>query len=43
MDHGQHQAFAVVSVWADVATQTFQLEMGSMPPETFASGGISLR
>jgi hypothetical protein len=43
MDGGQHQPIDVVSVWADVATQTFQLEMGSMPPETFVSGGISLR
>jgi hypothetical protein len=43
MDGGQHQRLDVVSVWADVATQTFQLEMGSMPPETFVSGGISLR
>ncbi len=43
MDNGQHQAIGAVSVWADVATQTFQLEMGGMPPETFVSGGISLR
>lgn len=43
MDNGQHQAIAGVTVWADVATQAFQLEMGGMPPETFVSGGISLR
>jgi hypothetical protein len=45
MDGGQHQPIEV-SVWADVATQQFQLTVagiGSMPVETFVSGGISLR
>jgi hypothetical protein len=45
MDNGQHQSIQV-SVWADVATQQFQLtvaRIGSMPVETFISGGISLR
>ena len=35
-----------VSVWADVATQQFQLtviQVGAMPVETFASGGVRLR
>jgi hypothetical protein len=35
-----------VSVWADVATQQFQLtvlQLGSMPMESFSSGGVSLR
>jgi hypothetical protein len=44
MDHGQHQSIQV-SVWANVATQQFQLTVagiGSMPVETFVSGGISL-
>jgi hypothetical protein len=44
MDNGQHQAIEV-SVWANVATQQFQLTVagiGSMPVETFMSGGISL-
>ena len=34
-----------VQVWADVATQSFQLtvvEVGSMPVETMASGGFEL-
>lgn len=45
MDHGQHQPIEV-SVWANVATQQFQLTvagMGTMPVETFRSGGVSLR
>jgi hypothetical protein len=45
MDNGRHQ-LVHVNVWADVATQQFQLtvvEVGSMPVETFMSGGISLR
>ena len=45
MDGGQHQAVEV-SVWANVATQQFELTVagvGSMPVETFVSGGISLR
>jgi hypothetical protein len=45
MDNGQHMPIHV-SVWANVATQQFQLtviEVGAMPMETFASGGISLR
>lgn len=45
MDGGQHQSIHV-SVWANVATQQFQLtviEVGAMPAETFMSGGISLR
>jgi hypothetical protein len=45
MDGGQHQPIEV-TVWANVATQQFQLTVagiGSMPVETFASGGISLR
>jgi hypothetical protein len=45
MDGGQHQSIQV-SVWANVATQQFQLTVVGMPPmdrETFASGGISLR
>jgi len=35
-----------VSVWVNVATQEFQLtvaQVGAMPVETFASGGVSLR
>jgi hypothetical protein len=45
MDNGRHQPVEV-SVWANVATQQFQLTVvgiGSMPVETFVSGGISLR
>jgi len=45
MDGGQHQAVQV-SVWANVATQQFQLTvvgMPLMPVETFVSGRISLR
>jgi hypothetical protein len=45
MDGGQHQPIEV-SVWANVATQRFQLTVagiGSLPVETFVSGGISLR
>jgi len=45
MDGGQHQPIQV-SVWANVATQQFQLTVagiGSMPVETFVSGGIALR
>jgi hypothetical protein len=45
MDNGQHMAIHI-SVWANVATQQFQLtvvEVGAMPVETFASGGIALR
>jgi hypothetical protein len=45
MDDGQHQSIEI-RVWADVATQQFQLTVagiGSMPVETFISGGISLR
>jgi hypothetical protein len=45
MDGGQHQPIHV-SVWANITTQQFQLtvvEVGSMPVETFISGGISLR
>ena len=44
MDHGQHQPIQV-SVWANVTTQQFQLTVagiGSMPVETFVSGGVSL-
>ena len=45
MDGGQHQPIHV-SVWANVATQQFQLtvvEVGAMPVERFMSGGISLQ
>jgi hypothetical protein len=45
MDDGQHQSIEV-SVWANVATQQFQLTVagiGSMPVEEFVSGGIALR
>jgi hypothetical protein len=45
MDGGQRVAIDV-DVWADVATQQFQLtvvQVGAMPVETFASGGIRLR
>jgi hypothetical protein len=44
-DGGQHQPIEV-SVWANVATQQFQLTVagiGSMPVETFVSGRISLK
>ena len=44
-DNGQHMPIHV-SVWANVATQQFQLTVagiGSMPVETFVSGGVSLR
>jgi hypothetical protein len=44
MDGGQRAAIDV-SVWADVATQRFQLtvvQVGAMPVETFNSGGIKL-
>jgi hypothetical protein len=43
MDGGPPQQAGIVTVWADVGTQTFQLELASMPEETFVSGGISLR
>ncbi len=45
MDGGQHQSLEV-TVWANIATQQFDLTVvgiGSMPVETFVSGGISLR
>jgi hypothetical protein len=44
MDGGQHQSIQV-SVWANVATQQFQLTVDGTPMdiETFASGEISLR
>jgi hypothetical protein len=45
MDGGQHQSIDI-SVWANVATQQFQLtvvQVGAMPVESFMSGGISLR
>jgi hypothetical protein len=45
MDGGQRMDI-VVSVRVDVATQQFQLtvvQVGAMPVETFASGGVSLR
>jgi hypothetical protein len=45
MDGGQRAAIDV-SVSADVVTQQFQLtvlQVGAMPVETFASGGIKLR
>jgi hypothetical protein len=45
MDHGQHMNIDV-SVWVNVATQQFQLtviQVGAMPVETFASGGVNLR
>ena len=45
MDGGQRAAIDV-SVWADVATQRFQLtvvQVGAMPVETFNSGGIKLK
>jgi hypothetical protein len=44
MDGGQRAAIDV-RVWADVATQRFQLtvvQVGAMPVETFNSGGIKL-
>jgi len=45
MDGGRHQSIEV-SVWANVATQQFELTvvgMGPMGVESFVSGGISLR
>jgi hypothetical protein len=45
MDGGQHMNIDV-SVWVNVATQQFQLtviQVGAMPVETFASGGVNLR
>jgi hypothetical protein len=45
MDGGQRMNIDV-SVWVNVATQQFQLtviQVGAMPVETFASGGVSLR
>jgi hypothetical protein len=45
MDNGVHQSIEI-SVWANVATQQFQLTVagiGSMPVESFLSGGIALR
>lgn len=45
MDDGQHVKIDV-SIWANVATQEFQLtvvQVGTMPVETFESGGINLR
>jgi hypothetical protein len=45
MDNGRHQSIEI-TVWANVATQQFQLTVagiGSMPVETFESGGVSLR
>jgi len=45
MDGGQHMSVDV-TVWANVATQQFQLtvvQVGAMPVENFVSGGISLR
>jgi len=42
MDGGQHVNI-VVSVWVNLATQQFQLtvtQVGAMPVETFASGGV---
>ena len=45
MDGGQRMNIDV-SVWVNVATQEFQLtvaQVGAMPVETFASGGVSLR
>ena len=44
-DGGQRAAIDV-RVWADVATQRFQLtvvQVGAMPVETFNSGGIKLK
>ncbi|HEY2371826.1 MAG TPA: hypothetical protein VGH82_04700 [Gaiellaceae bacterium] len=45
MDGGQHMSIDV-TVWANVATQQFQLtvvQVGAMPVENFVSGGFSLR
>jgi hypothetical protein len=45
MDGGQHMSIDV-TVWANVATQQFQLtvvQVGAMPVENFVSGGISLK
>jgi hypothetical protein len=45
MDGGQRMSIDV-SVWVNVATQQFQLtviQVGAMPVETFASGGVNLR
>ena len=45
MDGGQHVGIDV-TVWANVLTQQFELTVGGvppMPPESFMSGGISLR
>jgi hypothetical protein len=45
MDDGQHVDIDVV-VWADVATQTFQLdvvEIGTLLVEALLSGHMSLR
>jgi hypothetical protein len=45
MDGGQRVNIDV-SVWVNVATQQFQLtviQVGAMPVETFASGGVNLR
>jgi hypothetical protein len=42
---GGHRMNIDVSVWANVATQQFQLtvvQVGAMPVETFSSGGIRL-
>jgi len=45
LDGGRHQAVQV-SVWANVATQQFELTVAGVGPmgmESFVSGGISLR
>jgi hypothetical protein len=45
MDGGQRLNIDI-SVWANVATQQFQLtvvQVGAMPVESFVSGGITLR
>jgi len=45
LDRGRHQSIQV-SVWADVATQQFELTvvgLGPMGVESFVSGGISVR
>jgi len=45
MDDGQHMIIDV-TVWANVATQQFQLtvvQVGAMPVENFVSGRISLK
>jgi len=44
MDNGQHRSITV-SVWANVATQTFQLtvvQIGALPVETMLTGHIAL-